>query len=905
MSVARAPLRIILLRSGGYDYAELDLQSPIHLVAANNVGKTTLIAALQYLYIDDSRRMHFSHEPRKTRQHYFPTSGSFVLFECMTPTGLQVFGLRGLGPVQGYDYERFAYGGEYDRNHYLADREPLPWEEVSRRLLSRDLRPMEPRHLRASLTGSGDANGPPLGLVPLKRSGSYDSFRFLFRNLLRLSKIEQDQLKRLFIDISRPRLRRIDVDIRREYAELFARVERDAQDVMALQVVAPSIADLVGRFEERQTIRRRLVATWQGIEETLEAERIRVNEAIEQLEAQREALDDDLQRIGQQQATARAEAAQIAEQSGVLRTRKNELESLRERTKTFVPEIESSIRIQLQDRQDTLVARLAGASKADRHQLGRELRSIRLNLSRDRKLVSRYEDAVVTWLRTHSGLTDDSLGDVFDVLNPSLLAEVLGDGRVSLDDSQAAIALVRRIDEAFGEDGFHENGVLISKRPAEAPSPLEQYQDVEQIQERLRVGEQRAQELQQALTDIEAREKLEKELYEARSSLDEAKERLRAWESWNERQEELDEASEALKHLVWSAAEVEQRQSDLQRKHTQIALQQKENDREITTLRDRLNRDANSVRRLQPPPTTWVVANPGTEIPDATLDELIRGYRADTAKQQQVAQRVEVLFGDVEHQTSGRHVGSTEDETIERLQDELSALADREKAVQDLWTSLVDGMRSAFKALVEAVDEVQREVSRLTTALGRRQVSNLEGVSLTLVRQRDLIRKLEVVIEVEDAPLFAGPGGRTRAAREIQSWLENRPRIDLAELFDLRFKVIDARSQTKTFDSLAQIESQGTSATIKVLVHLELLRMMLSDDTVAVPFFLDEVATLDEPNLRALIEHATGMGFVPVVASPEARDCVETLYFLRPGQGGLVLDETSRLRIRMENHDGS
>jgi hypothetical protein len=74
--------------------------------------------------------------------------------------------------------------------------------------------------------------------------------------------------------------------------------------------------------------------------------------------------------------------------------------------------------------------------------------------------------------------------------------------------------------------------------------------------------------------------------------------------------------------------------------------------------------------------------------------------------------------------------------------------------------------------------------------------------------------------------------------------------------------------------------------------------MMLSDESVAVPFFLDEVATLDDDNLRALIDHAQGMGFVPIVASPDARDCVDTLYFLRPGEGSLVLDETSRVVIR-------
>src|SRR5207244_3679096 len=34
MNVSRGPTRIVLIRSGGYDYADLDLSGPVHLVAA-------------------------------------------------------------------------------------------------------------------------------------------------------------------------------------------------------------------------------------------------------------------------------------------------------------------------------------------------------------------------------------------------------------------------------------------------------------------------------------------------------------------------------------------------------------------------------------------------------------------------------------------------------------------------------------------------------------------------------------------------------------------------------------------------------------------------------------------------------------------------------------------------------
>lgn len=897
MSIGRGPLRIVLLRSGGYDYAELDLQSPIHLVAGNNVGKTTLIAALQFLYIDDSRQMHFAHEWRKTKQHYFPDSGSFVLFECMTPTGLQVFGLRGQGPVQGYEYDRFAYSGAYDRDDFLDGRTPRPWSEVSGRLLSRELRPMEPRHLRASLTGSGDAKGPPLGLVPLKRSGSYDSFRFLFRNLLRLSRIEQKQLKDLFIDISRPRLRQVEVDIRRDYAEMFARVEKDAQDVEALQEVAPSIADLVDRFEEREQLRGRLVASWTAIEAALAAERIRVNAAVQDLEMRHAGIAEELKAIEEQQRTARQEDRQIGEQRGGLDAKRKELEALRDRVRGFVPSLEEARRQQLQEKVDGLVARLEGATRADRAEVDAELQDLRRKLDADKRLVERFADAVVSWLRRESKLDDAALGDVFSIINPALLGEVIGGERVTLEDAEAAVALVRQVATSFDAAGYTGNGVRVRRPPAGTPSPLADYQDIEAVRSRIQTREKRIAELEQLLSDLDARDALEAERRAAQVLLNQARDRLSAWESWNQRQAELDQVLSQLEALREQAEDLEKRQVQLQQDHSQATLEQSGLGKQIGDLKDGLRRQVNEVQRLQSPSPAWVEGTVTDGFAEASLSDKVRTYRTDFGAQQQLEATVSRLFSEVEHKTAGRHLGGSEAESIARLQDELEALESRQQAVQDLWTSLVDGMRSAFKSLIEAVDEVRREVSRLTSALGRRQVSNLERVELSLVRQRDLIRRLEAVVAVEDAPLFAGPGGRTRAALEVQSWLETRPYINLAELFDLRFSIVDVNGQTKSFDSLSQIESEGTSTTIKVLVHLELLRSMLSDDSVSVPFFLDEVATLDVANLQALIEHATSMGFVPVVASPDARDCVDTLYFLRRGAGGLVLDETSRVRL--------
>ncbi|MHB8809471.1 MAG: hypothetical protein ACYC9M_05595, partial [Desulfobulbaceae bacterium] len=62
---------------------------------------------------------------------------------------------------------------------------------------------------------------------------------------------------------------------------------------------------------------------------------------------------------------------------------------------------------------------------------------------------------------------------------------------------------------------------------------------------------------------------------------------------------------------------------------------------------------------------------------------------------------------------------------------------------------------------------------------------------------------------------------------------------------------------------------------------------------------------LDRENLAAIVQEARKMGFVAVLASPEAMEAADSLYFLRESNGRIFLDpKTSLLRIERRSGDG-
>jgi len=116
----------------------------------------------------------------------------------------------------------------------------------------------------------------------------------------------------------------------------------------------------------------------------------------------------------------------------------------------------------------------------------------------------------------------------------------------------------------------------------------------------------------------------------------------------------------------------------------------------------------------------------------------------------------------------------------------------------------------------------------------------------------------------------------------------------------MHFEIRTPDGLTRTYPHLESIESHGTTITIKVLINLLLIRDLLIEERARIPFYLDEVSSLDQANLKAIVEKAEELGFVPVLASPEPMAVARNIYMLKEQEGRVVLDDHSRITLEPE-----
>lgn len=888
--------RLIVINCGKYDYACVDTDSSLHLVGPNNVGKTSLIALLQFLYIDDQRKMHFSRDMAQTRKYYFPGPHSYVVFECMTPTGIQCLGVRGLGPLRAYEYERFAWTGKFEKEDFVGgDGVQLPFQRIKDQLSLKGYAELEPKQLRAALTGVGDNNGVNLGLVPLHHRDYYERFRSAFCNLLRLSHLKQEELKELLLEIYATEFQVRAIDLERGYTSQYSAIKRGTQQVRMLKSLVPDITKFLAHVEERDRLRGRLPALWAAIGAAYEKKKNRL---------ERESTDTAarIAALGEEQAGVRSgleTALQRQIKTAVAKSRAGdalaEIEQGRARFADFVPEWKRERRRALGGEIETLAFQLRDAGSEPAGRVKARFERTETELHKARVLLKNFANNVASSLKEK--IREEKMHAVFKILNPEILGlPVVKDG-VIVKDEAVALKELNRLNDQINDGCFNAAGVsinLAALHGAELSSftnPEALKAEIENLEHRLaRDGE-----ILEAIEKTGQLEKLKAQKQEETAAIDRE---LLEYEAFIQK---------AAQEPQWrqQAAALEKEESEVRRKQELLESEKEKLRSEADALGRRAEETEQQRRNLLKQrqalpglPADWpqTQSAPAHVLPEE-FNELLTLSQDGFSRERRESEAAQDYLARIEAATYSAFKAVTEEETIKTLRQQLEALPEKEKLAQEAWTSLAVSLKNAFKGLARDLDTLKTKISDLNRRLAQVDISNLDQVRLNAETRRDWAERLKNLITADETPLFADLAGADKALEELGALLGTYPQIKLQDLFDLHFEITRPGGETRRYPDLDRIESNGTTITIKVLINLLLLRGLLDSDKVVLPFYLDEASSLDRDNLLAIMKTAGSLGFVPVLASPDALDAAEYVYFVREEKNGRVsLDGTSRIR---------
>ena len=895
------PSRMVLLRAGKYDYGEVELINPLHLVGPNNIGKTSLIAILQFLYIDDQRSMHFSREMAETRKYYFPDQNSYLLFECLTPGGYQVVGVQGLGPIRSYEFQRFAYQGPYDPDDFLDhERRIRPREDVQHKLAVKQFRLLEPRQLRAALTGIGENRGVNLGLVPIRQRDHYERFRAGFGNLLRLAHLRQDELKQFLLEIHQGDFQQRTIDLETGYSSQYRKVCGEAEGLRDLRAIVEDVRRVLALADERDGLRRMLPGLWEAVQAEYGRTEVEIVQRIARIDDSLARLGEEERRLVGEEHQSKQERDSLLLQLGKIAVDLERHDQEKELFGDFLIDFEMARKNELELQLDRLSASLGQAEGVSVEQVRTRVGRLEKELATMRRRFEQFSRNVAA--RVLPMLAETDAEKVFRLFNPEILGLPHDDNGCEIKDEQRMATALAEFVGRFSDGVYEDHLVRLQLAGLNLPD-LVAYRNADTLELRIAEQEEVLARERQLLDAAVNSEQLQREKERLRREGDAIRDRLHRYQEFQKR-------LPLIKQLSREKIERENRKDQLERQlaalaeRRQVRAEEKRNlEEKVRALQSQREKMLRKIQKLAGPDPDWPKEPFDPEKRE--LDGLIELYERKSLEHSDIVRRFVEEFRRIEQRTYGKYLGEDETATLANLQAEVEALDEREKAVQELWKSLAAGLQSAFKGLKRDLDTLTTRIDELNRRLGRISISNLARLRLILREHAEWTRRIKTVVEVETMPLFFDRNEVSEAQNQLGELLKQHRRVELSDLFDLHFEVTSTDGQTRHYPHLDSIESNGTTITIKVLINLILLKGLLGDKEVSIPFYLDEASSLDRENLAAIVKEARKMGFVAVLASPEAMEAADSLYFLRENNGRIMLDpKTSLLRIERKGENG-
>ncbi len=889
------PRKIILIRAGRYEYAEVDLSGAVQIVGPNNTGKTTLINTLQFLYLDDRRHMDFgSYSAEQTRDFYFPGQFSYMLFECLGVDGLCVVGWRGQSKTTGGEPERFCYVGPYDEADFLDEkkqvREP---RDVNARLALKQYRVLKSaQEHRELLLPPAYSQSRGFGIVSLRDGDKYHHFRESLKCLLSLSAISQEQMRDRLLMLADIPPDRTALDIRALFGEDYDAIRRRRERLLRFMKNQDLVQRLVSAHTSREAMRGTLIYRWSDLRVRRQDFEREHQETLERYRAEAASQSERAQILRAELQDRHTSQNGFSERRGVLKSKVDDLAARGREFLGYAEDLERTAIANLKTQVRMLENQLSHAEGESREKAKQKVAHYGELVSRKKQTIERFDRLAVSFLRKR--FSDDELNRVFRLLNPGLLELPVDKSGIDVKREQELMGDLRRLLDCVKDGRYQDPNVEIQFSPHALP--LAGLEDVEAAREHLKEYQETLAHWQNVFNAIEQRESLQARMNTLRGDLEKQERRLFAFEEFQKQKAQEPQLKVELEAVAGSIAAIQAKIVSLE---TQIKAAEKAEERARESIRKQEDAFGQVIKRF----TDCHFPEFSSKVQEVGIlndfDAAIAAYLHDQDIERKLTDDTVRLLGEVERWFGEEFRGVDEEDTIKLLAGELEALPDREEALARDWNAHIQGLKATFDQVLRELNEVHSARDEINRHFARVQVSNLQSVRMEVLEQGDLVSWIRRLSAFEPGGLFDTDPERESALVNFRTKLQNNPVVRFADLFTLGVTVTGPDGRKHTYHDFRQIESHGTTVAIKVLFSLLVLKSLLRRDDCHVPFFLDEIQILDPGNRHAILDTARKLGFLAITAAPEAVSEVDSLYFLQPRKGWIVLRNKHRLGVRV------
>ncbi len=881
-------VRIIMIKSGQADYVEIEPHSSVHLVGDNGIGKSMILATIQFLMIDDWNRgkMKLSNGALKHKEFYFPSSKSYVIFELESLEGVRhLYVIRGMGKTNNFEIEKWAAEGcWYDEGIFIENKDGeskvRPWDEIRDNLLkeSSNLQKISNKQERIRLLKNW------MGWFGKSNLG--EDFSDLYLKFLKLGSIKETELKKHIISSAVPENMTTRIDISEDYSRTWREIVGERENLRVIKSLEDKLTKLITKHDDLTGRKLQLLQRWINLEKATQKWSEDAEEDSKLLNKKRKEIKAEIESV---KLEKRKIDAELDENKVDIIRKEESIKTLR-KTESFAENFDldksTNKRNDLQKEFDLLSSKIGAIENLTEEIIRRNINRLEKDKIKLNRIVFKQASTLLASIK-ESSIENSHVVNAFRIINPDLL---YSEG--SLEDESKAKNWIKSLNDSINGSIAKINGISMEVGEPIAPDlSLEDAKlELDECIKELDEWNEKLLAYSDSIPYVTKRESIREEIAQIEINISK-------YNTWiNKGKNQLDESLSLYQELNNLKNELQKKKStNLQRKET-IDKQLEEINRrlsEFENVNDTLMkyRDISNLINID--------SVPKAENLDFEADQLvglIGQLHADCTDYYREENAFATDFHKIQASSSHSISGIERDDFIEEAREKISGLETLQKNVQDLWFELSNNISGTAGDLMKSLREVERKVTSINSNLRKKKITNIEEIHLDIDKNDTKVKAIIKASSGHALMNFATKEHQTHF-REMDKLFQERPRIELIDLFNLDLYIKKPGDpERRKIGSIDRSGSEGQITAIKSHLLMILLSEVLGKERSRIPIFLDETGKLGSTNYKQILDMSAEVGIQIMTASPSPVEFAEIQHAIV----GYGVD--NRLRIRPKQY---
>ncbi len=870
--------RLVILNSDIYSKADIELDNcnSLQIVGPNNIGKSTLIYALNFLFIIDGREMTFSGNrigDKTTFNHYFPTiNSSFIVFEIFKNRYYTI--LIKKNAEGNLDYYKIE--SEYKEEHYFVKTEEgqklRKFDSILSEFMVENVIHSKFSNRRDVFNFVYQKGKKNNAVVWLNNNVNQDgreisnNFSKIYKYLINSKLINNESLKDSLIIADNKEAEVVSFSKKNQKdIQTLLKHNREIKTIQSIQKQFIEFKELVADFRGKSSILSELVYAFDNqysasyntlsasilklsnesnqikgeLSEKLIPKKNALLQAIGKLENQIELNDKDLTDIG----------SQIKEIEGY-----EEVSFLELSIQNLEPErksIESKLtQIENQDLSSKELESKIQRTKSEINTLSNKIDNYSTQLihqitdgQKEKELINQILSSEFTSLS--NGLIKTKVKKTSNILT-------FFDGKIELPDD------------------------FVGKE-------IESLDELKSKLEGLKKDDKANSELLITALDIE---KSQKRLSEINTSIKEINVKLEKIKRLPELKTKLQNLDISLKKFIEekenSSKEVKILDQEISKYNEKLEVLSKDKIKSQNRLEE-IQRWKIDVEQLGIKPIEYTTS----DSIDNIHQNLFRNYN----ERREVKQKKDSLFDRLKLKTESLIADETE--FIKFIDSELITLHDKQKAIDGLLKNISTQFANPCRTIYSRFEEFNAFITnQFNSKIKKIKISDIDTLKIEIIENEKLISDLKKISDIQDLTAQLIFDDQSENLAILNNYLDNQSTIKFNQLFDIKLH-LHKKGQHKVVDLKNQIESDGTDRMIRLVLIMSIInQIVVNDKENKIVLFVDEIGTIDEANRIEIIKFCEEHNFIPISAAPlHPYDGFDKYYLVRRSAGKIIVSE--------------